>query len=311
MGALVLAKTNELTREEWLEQRKKGIGGSDIAGIMGLSPFSSPIKVYQDKLGELPPQEDNEKMYWGRVLEDLVAKEFQNRTGLKVRRKNAMLQHPKYKYMLANVDRVIVGAKEGLECKTTSEFMKNEWVEGEEIPAHYLLQCQWYMAVTGFKKWHIAVLIGGNKFHYDVIERDEELIQMMIEQARGFWENHVLKEDPPAFDGSQSSEEVLKQLYPQSEPTKTIYLLNSYEEKLERYDELKEQKKEIEYEIKEIENQIKGEMEDAEVAQTDSRKITWKTVASKRFNSKAFKKDHPELYQEYVNESSYRRFQIK
>lgn len=311
MSDLVLVKTNEISHDEWLKHRRKGIGGSDIAGIMGLSPFSSPIKVYQDKIGELPPQEDNESMYWGRVLEDIVAKEFQERTGIKVRRKNAMLIHPEYDYMLANVDRVVVGAKEGLECKTTSEYMKKEWVEGEEIPAHYLLQCQWYMAVTGFKKWHIAVLIGGNKFHFDTVERDDELIEMMIGQAKDFWENHVLKEDPPAFDGSKASEELLKQLYPQSDSEKTIYLMNSYEEKLERYDELKEEKKEIETEMKEIENQIKGEMEDAEVAQTDTRKVTWKTITTNRFNAKKFKKDYPELYEKYSDDSSYRRFQVK
>lgn len=309
--ALTLVKTNELTHEEWMEQRKKGIGGSDIAGILGMSPWSSPIKVYQDKIGELPPIEENEAMYWGNVLEDIVAKEFAKRTGLKVRRKNAMLCHPEYPFMIANVDRMIVGKKEGLECKTTNEFAKNDWIEGEEVPAQYFLQCQWYMGVTGYKKWHIAVLIGGNKFHYDTIERDDELIEMMIKEADRFWNEHVVKRIPPEFDGSKASEELLKRLYPYSDSEKVVHLTNRFADDLQRYDELKEQKKEIEESIKEIENRIKGEMQDAEVAKVGERKITWKTFSSKRFDSKRFKKEHPDLYNEYVLESSYRKFQVK
>lgn len=309
--AMTLVKTNELTHEEWLEHRRKGIGGSDIAGILGMSPWSSPIKVYQDKIGELPPIEGNESMYWGNVLEDIVAKEFQKRTGMKVRKKNAMLYHPEYPFMTANVDRLIVGKKEGLECKTTNEFAKNEWIEGEEVPVQYFLQCQWYMAVTGYKVWHIAVLIGGNKFHYDTIKRDEELIEMMIKEADHFWNEHVVKRIPPEFDGSKASDELLKQLYPISDSEKVIQLTNSFSGDLQKYDELKEQKKEIEKDIKDIENRIKGEMQDAEIAKTGQRKITWKTYSSKRFDSKRFKKEHPDLYSKYVKENSYRKFQVK
>ena len=103
--------------------------------------------------------------YFGNVLEEVVAQEFAKRTGLKVQRRNAILQHPAYPWMLANVDRLIVGERIGLECKTASEYLKKEW-EGEEIPVTYLLQCQHYMAVTGYEAWWIAVLIGGNKFVY-------------------------------------------------------------------------------------------------------------------------------------------------
>jgi len=307
----VLINTKDLTHLEWLEQRQKGIGGSDIAGILGLSPWSSPIKVYQDKIGELPPTKETEVMYWGNVLEDIVAKEFQKRSGMKVRRRNAILQREDYPYMLANVDRLIVSKKEGLECKTTNEFMKSEWIEGEKVPEQYFLQCQWYMAVTGYERWHIAVLIGGNKFHMDVIERDDELIEMMMNEAKNFWENHVIPENPPEFDGSKASDEVLKQLYPESNAELSVQLGNSFIDELETYDQLKDNKKQIDKAIKDIENRIKGKMEDAEVAKAGGRRIMWKTYESNRFDTKTFKKEKPELYKKYVKTSKSRRFSVK
>jgi len=307
----VLVNTKDLSYQGWLEWRKDGIGGSDIAGILGISKWSSPIKVYQEKIGELPPAQENEAMYWGNVLEDIVAKEFQKRSGLKVRKRNAMLQREDFPYMTANVDRLIVGRHEGLECKTTNEHLKKEWEEGETVPDQYYLQCQWYMLVTGYERWHIAVLIGGNKFHMDVIERDDELIEMMIEKARDFWENHVIPQDPPDFDASRASDEILKWMYPYSDAEKEVQLSNSFAEELETYDKLKEEKKETEKQLKDIENRIKGEMEDAEKANAGQRFITWKTVISNRFDSKQFKKDYPELHERYIKESESRRFTVK
>lgn len=309
MSAVVRIKTNDMSHEQWLKERRKGIGGSDISGILNLSPWSNPIHVYMDKIGELPQQEQTEAMYFGNILEDIVAKEFQKRTGMKVRRRNAILQHPDYDYMFANVDRIIVGKREGLECKTTNSFAISEWEKGKKIPKQYFLQCQWYMAITGYKKWHIAVLIGNTKFHIDEIQRDDELIEIMIDRAKDFWENHVLKQTPPEFDGSRASEKLLKRLYPESEGY-SVKLSNSYLEMIERYDVLKKQEKDIREEIKSIENKIKGEMKDAEVAELDNRKITWKTFERTTFDRKAFQKEHPELARKYEKKSSYRRFKI-
>src|SRR5690554_2691682 len=171
MAMVIAANTLDMTREQWLEERRKGIGGSDAAAIAGLSRYRSPIQVYMDKLGLIEPPEENEAMYWGRKLEDIVAEEFSIRTGLKVRRRNAILQHPEYPFMLANVDRLIVGKNEGLECKTTSAYRADEWKD-DGIPWEYAIQCYHYMAVTGYKAWWIAALIGGNQFIYKRIERD-------------------------------------------------------------------------------------------------------------------------------------------
>jgi putative phage-type endonuclease len=216
MNASILTLTNELNRGEWLAARKKGIGGSDVAAIAGLNKWKSPVAVYLEKIGQATEEkETSEAAYWGNVHEETVAREFAKRTGYKVRRRNVILQHPVYPWMLANVDRLIVGEKTGLECKTASEYVKSEW-EGEEIPTAYLLQCQHYMAVTGYKAWWIAVLIGGNKYVYKKIVRDDEIIQNLIKIEKDFWMNRVKAKVSPMFDGSDASTDLLKALYPTS-----------------------------------------------------------------------------------------------
>ncbi|AWC45822.1 hypothetical protein CG477_016795 [Bacillus cytotoxicus] len=211
----VIARTTDLTREEWLEIRRQGIGGSDLAAVLNLSDWNSPMSLYLDKIGELKEKPQSEYAYWGNVLEDIVAREFTKRTGLKVRRKNEMLRSKKYPFMMANIDRELIGRKEGLECKTTSEYKRGEW-KGDNIPTQYILQCQHYMAVTGYKRWHIAVLIGGNKFEFKTIERDEDIIKMAIKKCDVFWNNFVAKRIPPAVDGLKPTTDSLKEIYEKS-----------------------------------------------------------------------------------------------
>lgn len=311
MQANVLIKTIDLSHEEWLKWRQKGIGGSDAAAIAGLNPWKSPIAVYLEKIGETQAgQTDNERMRIGRDLEDYVAKRFSEATGFKVRRRNAILQHPKHAFMLANIDRQIVGVNEGLECKVTNSYAKKDWIDN--IPVHYEIQCHHYMAVTGYDAWWIAVLIGNEKFVYKKIERDEEIIKHLIQIEKDFWENHVLKREMPAPDGSSAAAEIIKKMYPQSEPDSFIELSpNKFESKLLRIDEIKELMSKLEEEKKQIEQEIQIEMGENEVALIGDRKVTWKSVTSNRFDSKKFAKDHPELYKKYVKQSSYRRFQIK
>jgi putative phage-type endonuclease len=309
MAFKVLASTNQMEHQEWLEQRKKGLGGSDIAALFGLNKWKSAIKLYLEKIGEAPEQEAGEAAYWGNVLEEVVAQEFAKRTGMKVRRRNAILQHEEYDYMLANVDRLIVGKKEGLECKTASEYLKGEWDE-EQVPDAYFIQCQWYMFITGYDLWHLAVLIGGNKFRHFEVKRDDELIEILKNKAVEFWTEHVIPKNPPPFDGSQASTDLLSALYPDS-TGQDIDLPGYLEEKLKTYDYLKEQLDEVKEEKQAIENEIKGLMGESERGFIGERKITWKTVKSQRLDSKALKKDHPDLFEEYAKESSSRRFTIK
>ncbi|WP_420768731.1 YqaJ viral recombinase family protein [Parageobacillus thermoglucosidasius] len=309
MEAVVLANTNEMSHEEWLAARRKGIGGSDIAAIVGLNKYKSPIQVYLDKIGELPEEETGEAAYWGTVLEEVVAKEFSKRTGLKVKRRNAILRHKKYPYFLANVDRLIVGRKEGLECKTASEYLKDQWNE-ESVPDAYFVQCQWYMAITGFQKWHLAVLIGGNKFRMFEIERDDELIAILERKAYEFWNNHVIPKVPPAFDGSQASSDLLAAMYPEH-VEESIDLPEYFAEKLKRRDELKAMIDELAEEKKAIENEIKSYMGEKKYGFVAGRKITWTRYTVEKFDKDALKRDHPDIYAKYVTEGRKSQFVVK
>lgn len=311
MRAESLMATTDMSREEWLEARRKGIGGSDVSAIAGLNKWKSPIGVYLDKTGQSPDEDSaGEAAYWGNVMEDVVAQEFVIRTGMRVRKRNAIIKHPEHEFMLANVDRLIVGKKEGLECKTASEYLKGDW-EDEEIPAAYLLQCQHYMAVTGYQAWHIAVLIGGNKFIHKKIERDEELIEDLIGIEKDFWFNHVLAEVPPMFDGSDASSELLKALYPQAEPLSEINLSNDVEQMLDAMDQLAEDIKTAEKQKKEYENQIKNILGENEKGVTLKRIVTWKNYESNRIDSKRLKAEQPDLYKKYTNTTTARRFIVK
>lgn len=311
MQAEVFQSTVDMSRQEWLEARKHGIGGSDVSAIAGLNKWKSPVGVYLDKVGGSPDEDvAGEAAYWGNVMEDVVAQEFSIRTGLKVRRRNAILKHLKYPFMLANVDRLIVGKREGLECKTASEYLKGDW-ENDEVPAAYLLQIQHYMAVTGYEAWHIAVLIGGNKFLHKRIERDEELISYLIQIEKDFWENNVLKQIPPLFDGSNASEDLLKALYPESIPESEVNLPKDAETFIEALDAIETELKTLETQKKEYQNQIKDMMKDNEKAYAGDRAVIWKSYTTNRFDSKRFKIEEPDLYEEYVNTTSARKFTIK
>ncbi|MBO8169318.1 MAG: YqaJ viral recombinase family protein [Thermoanaerobacteraceae bacterium] len=315
MQAVRLINTIDLSREEWLAWRRKGIGGSDIGAICGVNPWKSPVAVYLEKVGEVKEdREDNEAMHFGRVLEDVIAKEFSRRTGYKVQRRNAILQHPKVEWALANIDRLIL-AKDSddgngiLEIKTANEYARGDWEEGK-IPDQYLLQLQWYLFVTGLKWGYFATLVGGNKFYHYRVERDDEIIEYLVKICGDFWKM-VQDRTPPEMDGSQSSTEVLKFLYPESKPESIIELPPTAEELIAEYEAAAADEKAAKERKEAAANKIKALMGENETAWAGDRKVSWKTVVSNRFDSKRFKKDYPELYEMYAKQSQYRRFSIK
>jgi len=311
MNYEILAKTDGISREKWLELRKKGLGGSDVGSICGLNKWKSPIAVYLDKVGELPNEDiESEAAYWGTVMEDTVAKEFEKRTGKKVRRKNFILQHKEYPWMLANLDRVIVGENALLECKTASAYKDGDWKD-DVIPESYLLQVQHYLAITGCEKGYIAALIGGNKFVWKEIQRDEEIIEYLINIEKDFWENHIEIKNPPVIDGSEASIKVLNMMYPEATNTEEMLLDYEAAELISRRNELKEEATKVKEEISECENKIKNMIGNHEKAVVDTYKVAWKNVNSNRLDSKSLKKDHPDIYQKYCKTSLSRRFSVK
>lgn len=302
--------TNGLSHEEWLEHRKKGIGGSDAGAICGLNPYKSSVEVYLDKTSKVAMETaDNEAMRQGRDLEYYVAERFMEETGKKVRRANAIFIHPEHDFMFANVDRLIIGEDAGLECKTASAYAADKWKDGK-IPASYEIQCHHYMAVTGASAWYIACVILGKGFVWQKIERDEETIQMLIELEKDFWSNHVMKNDMPAPDGTSAADEIIKERFADSEPEKYVELLG-FDEKLKRRKDISELEEKLKKEKKQIEQEIKVYMEDAEKAESNLFAVSWKSVVSSRVDSEYLKNTYPEVYKNCLKTSSSRRFTVK
>ncbi|MBK1683966.1 YqaJ viral recombinase family protein [Rhodoferax fermentans] len=217
--ALKLVKTNTLDRDQWLTVRKQGIGSSDAAAAVGLNPYKSQLELWMEKTGrddKLPktdPNDETSPMYWGTLLEHIVAAHYTRRTGHRVRRINAVLQHPTEPWMLANIDREVIGTPDVqiLECKTAGFQGSFLWREG--VPEYIQLQVMHQLAVTGKPCADVAVLICGQDLQIHRIHRDEALIAKMIELERAFWQ-YVQTDTAPPADGSDSADLALRCLYP-------------------------------------------------------------------------------------------------
>lgn len=217
--ALRLVKTQQLSRAEWLDVRRQGIGSSDAAAAVGLSPYQSPLELWAQKTGKASfaqpdPDDDSQPMYWGTLLEPIVAAHYTRRTGRRVRRVNAVLQHPEHPWMLANLDREVLGTPEVqiLECKTAGIHGARLWRDG--VPEYVQLQVMHQLAVTGKQAADVIVLIGGQELRIHRIERDAAVIERLIELEAAFWQR-VQDGAPPPADGSASAERALQALYPQ------------------------------------------------------------------------------------------------
>lgn len=287
MNALRLVNTKDMEKEEWLEWRKQGIGGSEVAAICGLSRFSSsPLSVYLDKLGQLAPLEDSPEMKAGRMLEDTIAKWFTEETGIRVMQQHSIFQSRDNPFMLANIDRWVIGKNEGLEIKNTKEFCRKDWFDGQEeiIPVSAQLQANHYMAILGAERWYVAVLIGGWDFQWRVIERDEKLINSLVTIEYNFWHEHVLKKRAP--DVTSQDTNLLNDMYPLSNGLK-FDLSESYYELIKEFIESKETLKRAERRHEEAKNKVKSLMGDYELAFWQGEKLfSWKTdkKGSRRFN---------------------------
>ena len=306
MGKLV--STVGMSREDWLAYRKLGIGGSDSGAICGVNPYSSAISVYMDKTSDEVEEPDSESMRQGRDLEEYVARRFCEATGKKVRRSNYIYQHDEYPWMLANIDRMVVGEDAGLECKTASAFNADKFADGR-IPEHYAVQMAHYMAVTGAKAWYLAVAILGRDFKWFRVERDDELIESLIQIEEQFWNGNVIPRILPDPDGSKVYDDVLERYFG---PSKKISIpLVGFDEKLKRRDEITELQEKLKKEQAEIDQELKLYMEGNEQAESDRYRVTWSTFESSRFDTARLKEEEPSIYNRFLKRTQGRRFGVR
>lgn len=198
-------------REEWLKARELGIGASEMAAVMNSSRFDSAISVYARKLKVLTEESStppSEAAYWGLRLEKLVAEEFTIRTGIPHEWFGLLIRSKTHPWALATLDARANG--EPLECKTANQFLLSEWAEG--APLAYQIQAHQQMLVTGAERCRVACLIGGQRFVWTEVERDETLIRKIVHHGAEFWQR-VVERRPPEPDGSDSSFRALNALY--------------------------------------------------------------------------------------------------
>jgi putative phage-type endonuclease len=305
-----------MERTEWLEARKKGIGGSDIAAICGLSRWKSPMDVYLDKIGAGGEVEPNEAMYWGSAIEAVIRQRFaEDHPEFIVTTHDGLAQHPDYPFMVASYDCLCRDAETGQlvagwEGKTASAYKRDEW-SGESVPDEYWLQCQWYMNVSGLSRWFLSVLIGGNDYREFIVERDDETIEMLKSRAIEFW-RLVETKTPPPIDGSEASSRVLDRLYPaQDAVLDPPYILEDAESLARAYIEAREALKGAQAVVDTIENELKALMASHAVGVAGDYEVIWKPRTRRVIDTKRLMAEKPDIAAEYATETQFRVFSVK
>lgn len=312
--------TQNLTRAQWLELRRQGIGGSDVAAILGLSKWRTPLEVWQDKTATAPVEdrEPSQAAHFGTVLEETVAQEFARRTGFRIKAAPGMLQTDGRPWECANVDRLIYNQGDTLpvavlECKTTrtadgwgpsqeEEIVAGGDPEGHEIPVYYETQVQWYLGITGLPIAYVAVLIAGQDFRIYSVPRNDEVIETLRERMEDFWKAHVIGKVPP--EAATPSD--VRALYAddsgelEEATNDEAALIGELQTLRGRIAELESQEKALASKL------IVAIGPRAGLTIAGKKAATYKTQTSRRLDSARLKANEPELYQDYLAEKKTR-----
>lgn len=320
--------SQEANVKAWEAVRNNGIGGSDVGAICGVSPFTSARQIYLNKTKQYDENLDGpkfsaaalERMKWGHILEPIVADEYfrvarEEHDIVSIHDLDVTVAHKDHPWCRANVDRVTIhgdGSLGVLECKTTGEYNNDEWANGN-ILLSYVYQIQWYLFVMGLQRGAFACLVGGNKFYYYYVHRDEELISEIFEAAKYFWFENVKKLVEPPLQSTD--EDFINQQYPDCEKNSEVFFEEDDEELISDLAAeivgLKTEIKELENRVKEKQNIIKEKLGSSEIGYTSDYIVKWSPRVSTRVSTDMLKTNYPDVYQEVLNKTSYRAFTIK
>ena len=284
------------------------IGGSDISAVMGMNRYTTPLQLWSEKTGKLEPKDlsDNEAVEMGHELEETVARMFTKRTGKKVRRAPKNYTHKEFDYMRCQVDRLVEGTDELLECKTASLWKEQEWAD-DEIPQEYILQVNWQLGITGRNIGHIAVLIGGQKFVYKEIKFDKLVFTAQEVAAGAFW-NMIQDKTPPVAIGDDNK--FIVELHPKEENAE-LQQAQELNDSIAMIQQLKATIKDTIDQKDELEAKLKQVIGDNLGVLTDEYKVTWKEQTSVRVDVKLLKEEQPEIYNRYATPSSTRVLRVR
>jgi putative phage-type endonuclease len=281
-GPVVIAPDGQ-PRSEWLATRRRGIGGSDVAGILGLSRYSSPLSTYMDKRGELGDSEMGEAAEWGILLEPVILDKWATERRVHVW-KPGLVAHPNRPWQLANLDGVYTHASEivepegGVEIKTTNQYLSQDWdPDSDRMPDPARLQVQHYMDCTGLRTFDVAALIGGQQFRVFTERYDQELAEMVRAEMDRFWHEHVLPGNPPPIDGSNVTTDLLGRLWEVDPENVTVLDPAEVRPLLEKRAHAKAVIDGAKADLDLVENQMKSLLGPKQVGVVDGQPvITWK-----------------------------------
>lgn len=302
------ANASKLSRVEWLKTRRSGIGGSEVAAILGLSKWSSEYQIWLDKTSNEEPEEKKSNVLeWGSRLEPVIRQKVADETDGQVYIVPQMLRSKKYPHMCADLDGVILTASGewvGLEIKTHREYGSKDWAFG--VPAYYQTQVQHYMAVTGLKKFIVVCLLNGSDFVSYEVEANTDFISALYDVEQKFW-NKVQSGEKPLADGSDGTAKQIAKLYGDArtadkvvlegeQETVMVALLDSYQSAKDSESDAKEAKTLAANRIKEMLG-VAG----AKTVAAGDYVVSWTMNETTSFDADAFKKDYPELFERYTS----------
>lgn len=313
-----------MSREDWLEERKKSLGGSDMGAVLGLNRYRSPYTVWAEKTGRIGEEPENEAMRVGRDLEPYVASRFEEASRKSVRRMNYLLRREDCPHLHANIDRQILGESSGLECKTASALNLKRY-EGGDFPESYYAQCVTYLAVTGWERWFLAALVLGKGFYcYQITTVPDDYVPGWCESsvyvspdeiaalkrcAADFWHDYVEADSPPPMDGDASTTEALETIYEGGGGEVELF---GRERLIEQYQYLMSRKNAIEKSADAIKQQLMKDLGDNERGYCGRFTVDWKAQSRQTFDARAFAKDHPEMdLSRYYKTTNFRKFAVK
>ena len=294
---------------EQIAERKNYIGASEAGAVLGLSHWRSPMEVWAEKTSKVEHENIDDKLHikLGNALEDFVGRLFMDETGKKVHRVNKTLYHPKYPFIACNLDRMVYGENVPLEIKTAGEFMANEW-RGDDAPPEYVVQVLHQLAVTGAPYAYIAVLIGNRDFKHKVIERDEDMINNIVQREVEFWTKFVEPKIMPHV--TKRDDKVLNKMF--AEAVDEVVPLNDDARRIvESLQAYQADGKVVDGNIDRLKNELKAMLGEKLGGTTGDWRILWKPEVQNRVDMAKFKKEQPELYAKYCKETKFRKLYIK
>lgn len=307
-----IISTENLNYAEWLQLRKNGIGGSDAAVILGISPTKSTWELWNEKVKNIRTlPEEEEAAYWDKALKPIVRKEFTARAGLRVYREPFLLQHNQHSFMQASLDGFIYDPVYGncvFAAKTASAYEAGDWEDG--VPGEYYAQLQHDMAVTGYYGAYIAALLGGSQFVWKFVERDRDYIRKLIQKEKLFW-RHVETRTAPPVDGTKPMTAFLNSIYATVEDREVLQLGEEERQWIELYQEAREKERAAKEQKRLAENRLKSLLQNHEKAVLGNIEISWPEIVTEKFDSKQMKRDEPEMYAQYVYRIRYRKLSVK